>query len=329
MRIFRLAALLIASLWFAQAQAADSIVVRLTFSSGWDAIPALVGIERGFFAENGLIVSGLAVDSTETLLKSVSIGTSDFVVVSQRAMLLAAVSNLPVKILSMNGWGTAMELVVPAQNQSIRSVADLKGKTIAMVPGSEAYPVLIRLLNAAKLKPGDVTVKYLRADQLTKVFVTHGADAVFETRKLTIALDQNGKGRVVVSSDDIAKTLGYIGAAALLANNDLIAKDPAKVQKFINGWVRALWYMQRTPDDAARIMVIFFHRQGVTVSTALAKAWVLDTRYDRYTWSQADIADAEYNAWGLQQGGLLKVPPKLAGFVDNHFAEQAAKALPK
>src|SRR5260221_8316707 len=80
------------------ASAAQPILVRINFSGGWDALPALVGIERGFFAENGLVVSGLAVNSVSNMLKSLVAGSSDFVAVPQRALLLTAAAKLPVKV---------------------------------------------------------------------------------------------------------------------------------------------------------------------------------------------------------------------------------------
>jgi ABC-type nitrate/sulfonate/bicarbonate transport system substrate-binding protein len=324
-RSVSLAGLLLLGL--APTAAADPSLARLSFSSGWDALPALIGIERGFFAENGLVVSGLAVNSADTILKSVTIGSSDFAAVPQRALLLTAASKLPVKVISMNGWGTPMDLIAPAQDQTIKSVADLKGKTIAMTTASEAYPVLIRLLNTAKLRPSDVKIKLVSSNQLTKAFDGHLADAVFETRYFTVVLLQNKKGRVVMTGADVVKALGLIQGTALLVRNDLITKDPALVQKFVNGWVKALKYIQQHPDDAADVMQIFFHRQGVVVAKPLAKAWVMDTRYDRYRWTPADVADAEYNGWGLQQGQVLKIAPKIGGMVDNQFADAAVRNL--
>ena len=321
--------LLLVSLLFlglAPPAGAETALVRVNYSSGWDALPALVGIERGFFAENGLVVSGMAVSSVQTMLKSVVVGSADFAAVPQRALLLTVAAKLPVKVVSMNGWGTQMELVVPATDSATKSLADLKGKTIAVTSGSEAFPVLIRLLDAAKLKPSDVKIKQVSAQQFTKAFSGRLADAVFDSRFFTIVF-QGGKGRVVLASGDVVKTIGLIGASALLVRNDLIAKEPATVQKFVNGWVKALKYIQQNPDDAARVLEIFFHRQGVVVAMPLAKAWVQDTRFDRYLWTAADVADAEYNGWGLQQGRILKTAPKLAGYIDNRFAEQAIKAL--
>jgi ABC-type nitrate/sulfonate/bicarbonate transport system substrate-binding protein len=53
---------------------AASTLVRLSFSSGWDALPAVVAIERGFFAQEELVVSGMAVSSAQAVINSLAAG---------------------------------------------------------------------------------------------------------------------------------------------------------------------------------------------------------------------------------------------------------------
>ncbi len=309
------------------AQAAPLKLARLSFSSGWDALPAVVAIERGFFAQEGLVVSGLAVTSALAVMQSLAAGTTDFAAVPQRTLLVIAAAKMPLKVISMNGWGTEMELAVPKENTAIKSVDDLKGKTIAMVRGSEAFPVLIRLLNRAKMRPRDVKFKYLVAADLTQAFKNKLADAVFESRHFTTVLVKTEQGRLVLMHKDIVKAIGVIGAAPLVTSKAMIEKEPDTVQKFVNGWVKALIYIRQDPEDAAGILRIFFHRQGVIVSKELATSWVGMTRYDRYFWTPADVADAEYNGWALKEGGVLKVSPKLGDYMENRFAREALKSL--
>ncbi len=59
----------------------------------------------------------------------------------------------------------------------------------------------------------------------------------------------------------------------------------------------------------------------------MARSWVGYTHYDRYTWSENDSVDAEYNGWGLKEGQVLKVAPELDGYIDNRFAEKAWERL--
>lgn len=315
------------SLSSGQAVGEQPTLVRLSFTSGWDALPAIVAMERGFFHGENLVVSGMASSSPTAVMNSIAAGSTDFAAVPQRTLLVMAAANLPIKVVGKNGWGTEMELVTAADNTTISSIEDLKGKVVAIGPASEAYPVFVRLLNSAGLRPSDLNIRFLEADNLVAVFESGLVDAMFETRYYTSAVVSSGQARVVLPNKDISDVLGTIGALPLVANAKLVKDDPQTVQKFMNAWVKALIYIQQDPADAAHLVRFFFHRQGTPVPEKLARAWVSFTRYDRYTWSNDDILDAEYNGWGLVEGRILKASPKLSGFIDNTFATKAWDAL--
>lgn len=305
-------------------------LARFSFGSGWDAVPAIVAIDRGFFADEGLVVDGLARSSDGTVAQSLVTGSTDFATVPQRALLVMAASQLPVKVVAMNGWGTEVEVVVPKGETAIKTAAHLKGKAIGLGPASEVYPILIRLLNKAKLGLTDVSIKHLSPNDLTRAFKDNArlVDAVIESRHYTATLVETGQARVAITNKDIISTIGLIGAAPLVTRAALIDKEPATVQKFVSAWVKALAYIRQDPDDAGRLMTIFFHRQGVVnVQHALVNSWLGMTRYTSAVWSKDDVADAEYNGWALKEGGILKVAPKLDGYVENRFAEEAQKRL--
>ncbi len=304
----------------------EAALVRLSFSSGWDALPAVVAIERGFFAAEGLVVSGLAVTSATAVINSLNAGSTDFAAVPQRVLLVMAAAKVPVKVVAMGGWGTEMELVAKP-GSGIGSLIDLKAKRLAVLRGSEAFPVLIRLLNRARMRPSDVKITQLPANDLIKALEKNLADAVFETRHHTSPMVQSGQALVIMTAKDVTDAIGFIGAMPLITRDALIEKEPGTVQKFVTAWVKGLKYIQQDPDDVARILGIFFHRQGVKVTADIAKSWVRMVKYDQYVWSPGVIADAEYNGWGLNAGGILKVAPKLAGYVDNRFAERAVNAI--
>ena len=324
--VFIAAFALIASI--AHAKDKDWSLVRFSYSSGWDALPAIVATERGFFAEQGLVASGLAVSSGQAVAVSLGVGTTDFAALPQETLLYMAASKIPVSVVSMNGWGVPMELVVPKSDATTHSIADLKGKAIAVTDASSAYPILIRLLNNARLRPSDVKIRFLAANQLTHAFTEKRADAVFETRYFTETLTQASQGgRVVTGPEDITKALGDINAMPLVVRTELIAKEPEVVQKFINAWVRAQYYIRQDPVDCAKLLQIFLHRQGVPVADGLALNWVKMPNYNHFVWQAADIADADYNGWAMKTGGVLKVEPKIDGMINNSFAERAVAQL--
>lgn len=327
-RRFSLFALIVsAGVLAATAQAKDLSLVRLSFSSGWDALPSIVAQERGFFAEQDLVVSGLAVSSSQAVSVSLGVGTTDFAAVPQETLLFMAAAKVPVSVVSMNGWGVPMSLVVPKTDTKTKSLADLKGKTIGVVSASAAYPVLIRLLNAARLRPSDVKMRFMTAQAFTKAFTEKSADAVFETQYFTQTLTETDQGRVAINSADVRKQLSDINAMPLVVRSEFLQKNPDVVQRFVNAWVKAQYYIRQDPQDSAKLMQIFLHRQGVPVSDGLVLAWTKAVNYGKFVWGPSEIADAEYNGWALQRGGVLKVDVKLAGMIDNSFSEKAVAQL--
>ena len=313
-----------------QASSAEKqTLFRLSFSSGWDGLAAIVAIERGFFAQQNIVVSGLPTNSSVAVIKSLAAGTTDFATVPQRTMIVMIAAKIPIKIVSMNGYGIPMELVVSVRDKKTKNLKDLKGKKIGVGRGSEAHPVLIRLLNASGMRPTDVKIVVMSPRNLTLAFKRKLVSAVFETRHFTTTLVARKEARVALTNKSVTKTLGRVGASPLVVNADVVKRNPRDVQRFINAWVRALAYIQQKPDDATRLMQIYFHRQGIKVDPKLARFWVRLVRYNRFYWTAADIKDAEYNAWGLKTGRILKVAPKLKGYIDNRFAKKAFAAIKK
>lgn len=305
-------------------------LVRLSHSSGWDALPAVVALERGLFAQEGLVVSNLPVSNSLAVIQSVSTGSSDFALVPQRTLLVMAAGKLKFGIVSVGSWGAQMELVVPTSDKKTKRLADLKGKRIALTRGSEAFPVLVRLLNRDRLRPSDVKILQMSTSQVTNSIKAKTADAVFDLRYLTSAITQRKEGRVAFSNNDITKAIGRIGATALIVNDRVLQREGKKsktVQRFVNAWVKALAYIRQDPKDSAVLLRIFLHRQGVKTPKGITEFWLKLARYDRYTWSKPAVTDAEYNGWGLKTGGILKVQPKIAGYVRNEFAKRSMKAL--
>jgi len=298
-------------------------LVRLTFGNGWDALPALVALEGGFFDREGLIVSSMNTASAQALANSLAGGSTDLAVIPQRTLLVLAAAEAPVTVVAMAGWGTRFDLVVRKDLETVKGVADLKGKRIAVGRGSEAHPALVRLLNANGLGPRDVEIPMFDAEGLVQALAQGEADAVCASGHFTERIVASGEGRYLLEHGKIVEAIGYIGAGPLVASNALLERSPELVRRFVTAWIRALLYLQARPDDAAKILQIYFHRQGIPVGEEQAAQWVKMTRYDRYYWSKADVTDAEYNGWGLLEGGILKVQPKLAGYVDSSFAQRA------
>jgi len=310
------------------AQAADEAsLVRVSYGEGWDALPAMIAIERGFFHREGLVASGMPVTSAEAVIQSLVTGSTDFAVVPQRTLLVMAAAEVPVKVVALSGWNTRVDLVVGKKLDKVQSVAGLKGRTIAVGRGAQAHPVLIRLLNAEGLAPSDVKIEMLSPGDLATALVRSTADAVLASGHYTSRMVEDGDGRMLVPHAAIVEKIGYVGAIPLVTSSQVAEKRPDLARRVMAAWLKAQRYIQTNPEDAAKVLQIYFHRQGTRIGEEQARTWVDMTRWDRSVWTDADVADAEYNGWGLHAGGILKVQPKLGPLMEPSFAKEAAAAL--
>jgi ABC-type nitrate/sulfonate/bicarbonate transport system substrate-binding protein len=298
-------------------------LVRLSYSTGWDALPVVVAQERGFFTQQRLIVSGVAANSAGAVANSLQANSTDVAVLPQRAFISLAAAGAGAKAIAVNSWGTQIQLVAPPDS-GISSFADLKGRTVAVGEGSAALPYLARILNLEKLSSGDVRIVQLPANQLASALPDGRADAIFDMGHITGPIVGAGQAKSVMGGEEVRKRLGAVGAMPLLASQRFIENEPEVAQRVVNAWLRAQRYIHENPEDAAQLLRIFLHRHGVAVSEELVTAWIGLQRYDGlFKWTDNAIKDAEYNAWGLKQVGAIDKIPDLDPFVDNRFVDRA------
>ena len=150
-----------------------------TLMLDWTPNPDHVGFyyarDRGFFAKDGLDVSIQAPSDPAAPLKLVAAGKADFAVSYEQEVLIAAAKKLPV---------VAVAAVVPrplnsfmAIDPKIRTLADLKGKTIGITGVPSDYAALDSALQAARLRRSDVKVVTVGYN-LLPALLAHKVDAV-------------------------------------------------------------------------------------------------------------------------------------------------------
>jgi putative hydroxymethylpyrimidine transport system substrate-binding protein len=152
---------------------------HVTLLLDWTPNPDHVGFfyarDKGFFANNGLDVSIRAPSDPTAPLKLVAVGRSDFAVSYEQEVLIAVAKKLPV---------VAVAAVVPrplnsimAIDPKVRSVNDLKGRSIGITGVPADYASLDSALVDAGLRRSDVRVVSVGYN-LLPALLAHKVDAV-------------------------------------------------------------------------------------------------------------------------------------------------------
>ena len=302
-------------------------IVRLNYSGSIYATTSVVGVEKGFFDQEGLIMNATPESAGEIAMQALIGGSTDFAVGANVRPIQALARDLPVKVVALSSWGFAGYIVVPVKDTATQSLEELKGKTIAVRVGSGTHTVWVRYLKTKGLSENDFTIKNIEAEQIPAAFEAGGIDgAVVWDPFATIILEKN-LGRTILKPKDMAEPLRVTYPFFVMTTEDMIKNKRDTVQRFVNAWTRTMHYIHANKSEVAHLMQAFFAREGTKLSKETVKKLLDGTNYDRVIVSQADIDDTMESAKIQFEQKRLKKLPDLKQHVDNSFAERADRAI--
>jgi putative hydroxymethylpyrimidine transport system substrate-binding protein len=222
---------------------------HLTVLLDWTPNPDHVGLfdarDTGLFSRAGLDVSIQSPSDPTAALKLVALGRADLAVSYEQEVFLAGEKGLPVQ---------AVAAVVPrplnsimAIEPGIRTVRDLKGKTIGItgVPADDA--ALDTALASAGLSRADVKVVHV-GYSLLPALLAHRVDAVLGVYRNVegVELQQRGLHPTIIPLDRAG--IPTYDELVLVASRARLAKD-AGYAAAVRGFVRA--FLAGTADARA------------------------------------------------------------------------------
>jgi putative hydroxymethylpyrimidine transport system substrate-binding protein len=213
---------------------ADAGVRHVSLLLDWTPNPDHVGFfyarDRGLFARAGLDVSIQAPADPTTPLELVAANRVDFAVSYEQEVMIAVAKRLPV---------VAVAAVVPralnsimAIDPNVRSVADLKGKTIGITGVPSDYAALDTALASARLSRSQVKVVVVGYDLLLAL-LTHKVDAVLGVYRNVegIELQLRGLKPTIIPLDRAGvpsyDELVLVASSARLRTDSAYAQDTA------------------------------------------------------------------------------------------------------
>lgn len=305
-------------------QAAGTAVVRLGYVPVMIYAPLYIGIERGYFAEEGITVESTAIQGGSEAVVQLAAGNFDAAFGGAGAGLFnAAARGVKFTIVApMHSERPPLTspLVISAKRTGeFKSIADLKGKKVAInATGAATEYWLAQALAKGGLTIDDIEVTTVAFAQVPAALESGSLDAAILGEPLaTINKDQ---GIVAVLSDDFID--GFY-ATYLYMGEKLLSEQPEVARGFLRAYLRACRDLQgdyMNPEVAAII--------------------------EKYTKVPADVvlraSPAQYDPNGVvpvenlktlqdyfKSRGLLEYPEPLdvMSFVNTGLAAGAAKEL--
>ncbi|HXW28275.1 MAG TPA: aliphatic sulfonate ABC transporter substrate-binding protein [Xanthobacteraceae bacterium] len=119
------------------------------------------GLLEQEFAKDGVTIRWVQTLGSNKALEFLNAGSLDFGSTAGAAALVGRINGNPIKSIYVYSHPEWTALVV-RKDSAIRSVADLKGKSVAVTRGTDPHIFLVRALNAANLTAKDVRMVLLQ-----------------------------------------------------------------------------------------------------------------------------------------------------------------------
>ena len=225
----------------------DPIVLGYSNWAGW--WPWAIAVEEKLFEKNGVNVEMQWFDGYLQSMETFAAGKID----GNSQTLNDTISFLPgenggevVVLVNDNSAGND-QIIADA---SIRTVADLKGKTVAVEEGVVDDFLLSLALREEGLSRDDVTIKGLPTDQAATAFAAGQVDAVGAFPPYTGTAMKREGAHVIASSKDFPGAIPDL----LVVSGDLIENRPDDVQKIVKTWWDVRSFMEANPKKSEEIM---------------------------------------------------------------------------
>jgi NitT/TauT family transport system substrate-binding protein len=222
--------------------------------------PFFLGLERGYFAEEGIDLQIQEGRGSVPTVQAVAGGTADFGYADVASMIKAAAQGAPVTTTGVLLQKSPMA-VIGLTERNIRVPADMRGKTVALTPGDSVSLVWPLLLKKMGLKEDELTV--VSGDPQTKInaVVNGRADLM-----LGYLMDQNlriekatGKPVTVIPFSDFGVNLV---SSCIVVSQNMLTKNPELARGFMKAATRAVEATEKDPEAAVDALLKAYPKAG-------------------------------------------------------------------
>lgn len=211
-----------------------------------------LGIDKGIFKKHQLDVEPIDIFGPAKSQEAMTAGSIDFELGSGSELVFVAKGVKELSIADIVGPPTLVDVVV-RKDSPVKSLADLKGKTISIISAGSLTEWLAKEI-ARKQGWGDDGVKVQAvgsAAAQAAMLQTGQVDAsIIELSSARIMQDK-GEARIIASGRDIAPN--FI-THAIYASKAMIDDHPDVVRRFLAAWFETQAYMKSHKADGVAII---------------------------------------------------------------------------
>ena len=241
---------------FAQsAKPLEPVTMRFNWSFVGSYAPIYLGVDKGFYAEQGIDLKPLLGKGTVPVATAVANGADDFGYVDMAATARLIDKGLPLKGILQVRQKTAMGLVTLAKS-NITSPKDLEGHTIGNTPGDSISQVFPAFAKANDVDMAKVRLEGLDYSIYLKALINGQVDATMGyLDSEAFPLENQGIKINFMFFKDYGVNVVALG---FVTNLNMIKSKPDLVRRFVAATIKSYNYAQAHVDEAVNVGKKYF-----------------------------------------------------------------------
>jgi len=305
----------------AEAQQLVKATVRLAFTYNGHRSPYLLGIDKGFYREEGLDIEVLEGRGVTSSMQLVAAKQDTFTIADPPSLMLGVAQGMPVRQVAQL-YQISPNALISWKDQNIAKPADLVGKTVATLQGDTTTTMLYALLARNAIDRNNVRIVTSDGGTRNQTFLAKRAEAVTgfsNDSYLGFSATTDGNVNYFLYSDFGIDTMGD----GIAAHRDTIASSPKVVQGFVRASIRAYKYALEHPEESVASLMKRAPSLKPEVELQKIKATApllisADTQANgigysgKARWEQAQTLMKDF-------GGLTKTESDVSVFYTNEF----------
>jgi sulfonate transport system substrate-binding protein len=292
------AAVLLGSFQAAQAETAPKVVNIGYQKANIFALLKYRGTLDNDFKKQGIDVHWVEFTAGPQMLEGLNVGSIDLAATGDAPPVIAQAAHADLVYLAHSVPNPQTEAIVVPENSPIKTVADLKGKRVALNKGSDVNYLLVAALEKAGLSYKDIKPVYLVPGDARAAFQSGDIDAWVIWDPFLAEVDTNAKAREVQNAEGLVPHYTFF-----LASRKFADTYPQTAEKLVTELKATSDWANQHHDETAEIL---------SKSTGLAKnIWakaLARMPYDAQRMTPAVFKSQQVLADKFTQVGLLPTP---------------------
>ncbi|MBW6424223.1 aliphatic sulfonate ABC transporter substrate-binding protein [Rhizobium sp. XQZ8] len=229
----------------ALAQSSSDFPAELRLDWGFYSSHTMLIKNKGWleeaFKDVGTKITWVQSRGSNNSLEFLKVGLTDFAGSAGLSAFLSRANGVPLKIIYVASWGGS-SIIQVKPDSPLKTVADLKGKTIAVTKGTGPYFTLVRALAQFKLSINDLKVVNLQHPEGFAALQQGQVDA-------WVGIDPQTAQAELAGDRAIFDERSWRDGSVFSVSEAFLAKHPKAVERVLNVWAQTQKWIRENNDE--------------------------------------------------------------------------------